>query len=89
MMKKTIFREVRFSIYIALLICGIIFWKVPVMFKCNINNKQCFACGLRTAVDLFFKGQFVNAYLTNKLVLLIVLFIIIMILDFVIMHLRK
>lgn len=89
MRKKTIFREVRFSIYIALLVCGIILWKAPIVFKCNISNKQCFACGLRTAVDLFLKGQFINAYLANKFVLAIVLFAVVMTLDFAIYALEK
>ena len=89
MRKKTIFREVRFSIYIALLVCGIILWKAAIVFKCNISNKQCFACGLRTAVDLFLKGQFINAYLANKFVLAIVLFAVVMTLDFAIYAYRK
>ena len=87
---KEIIREVRYSIYLTIIISFIFFqWLVPFKYKCNIENITCFACGLRTAVDFLFQGNVLEAYNSNKLIVpLIVLFVIITI-DVLLYLLRK
>lgn len=81
-MKTTVFQEIRFSIYFAFLLSGIfIKWIAPYTYKCDYTDERCFACGLRTAVDLFLEGNFVEAYQSNKLIAVLVITTIIMICD--------
>lgn len=59
----------RFSLYSAFLPSGIIFqWLVPFHYKCDVSGEMCFACGLRTAVDLSLQGRFAEAYESNQLI---------------------
>lgn len=81
-MKKSVLQEVRFSLYIAFIINGIfIQWIAPYNYKCDFTDEKCFACGLRTAVNLILNGQFREAYHSNKLIIVIVLMVIIMMAD--------
>ena len=81
-MRKSVFQEVRFSLYITFIACGVFFqWFAPFDFKCGITGKRCFACGLRTAVKLLLQGKFKDAYNSNKLIILLVTTVIIMIID--------
>ena len=57
-MKNSVWREVRFSLYLAAVLNGLIIQVVPFQYKCNFTDEKCFACGLRTAVDLFLHGRF-------------------------------
>jgi hypothetical protein len=77
-----LFRQVRFSLYIAIIANGIIVqWIVPLKYRCDVSNNECLTCGLRTAVNLFLDGKFVEAYASNKLILGIILLGIIMFVD--------
>ena len=38
-----------------------------------LTGERCFACGLRTAVDLFLQGRFAQAYRSNPLIVVVVL----------------
>lgn len=68
-MKDSTFRQVRFSLYFALLLSGIMIqWFVPFHYKCSVSGEECFACGLRSAVNLFLQGRFAEAYQSNKLI---------------------
>lgn len=80
-MKSSTFRQVRFGLYVASILNGIIQWLIPFQYRCNITGEECFACGLRTAVKLFLQGHFSEAYQSNKLIVLIVVIGVIMAAD--------
>ena len=89
-MQKTVFQEVRFSLYITLLVNGIfIQWLAPYNYKCDFSDEKCFACGLRTAVDLLLEGKVYEAYQSNKLIVVIVLIAVVMVSDVLIYLFRK
>ena len=68
-MNRRVWREVRFSLYAAFALNGILVqWIVPLTFRCNVTGNSCPACGLRTAVDLFLQGQFLAAFQSNRLI---------------------
>ncbi len=80
--KSTVWREVRFSLYFAFVVNGIIIqWFAPFQYKCIFTDEKCFACGLRTAVDLFLQGKFSAAYRSNKLIVILVLAAVVMVAD--------
>ena len=80
--KSTVWREVRFSLYFAFVVNGIIIqWFAPFQYKCNFTDEKCFVCGLRTAVDLFLQGKFSAAYRSNKLIVILVLAAVVMVAD--------
>lgn len=83
-MNWSVWRGVRFSLYIAFIINGIIVqWFLPFRYKCNLTDEQCFACGLRTSVNLLLQGRFSEAYQSNKLIVLLVVCGILMVIDIV------
>ena len=74
-MNKEVFRQVRFALYAALFLNGILVqWVLPLRFRCNATGETCFACGLRGAVDRLFQGDFAGAYASNPLIAPIALF---------------
>ncbi len=86
---KEVFRQIRYSLYLTFIISFVFFqWLAPFKYKCNIENTHCFACGLRTAVDFIFQGKILEAYNSNKLIVLIVAFSFVAIVD-VLFHLWK
>lgn len=71
-MNRAVWREVRFSLYAAFILNGILVqWVVPLTFRCSVTDDSCPACGLRTAVDLLLQGQFSAAYRSNHLIVLV------------------
>ena len=81
-MRMSVFQEVRFSLYITFIVCVVFFqWFASFDFKCGVTGKRCFACGLRTSVNLLLQGKFKDAYNSNKLIILLVTVVIIMIID--------
>lgn len=81
-MEKQIWREVRFSLYFAFVLNGVVIqWLAPFQYKCNFTDEKCFACGLRTAVNLFLQGKFSAAYLSNKLIVVLVIAAVVMAAD--------
>lgn len=72
-MRKRVFRDIRYCLYFALVLNGIIQWLIPFQYSCNITGEDCFACGLRTAVSLFLQGRFSEAYQFNKLIIVIII----------------
>ena len=72
-MRKRVFRDIRYCLYFALVLNGIIQWLIPFQYSCNITGEDCFACGLRTAVTLLLQGRFGEAYQSNRLIALIVI----------------
>ena len=81
-MRNDIFRNVRYALYFAIIVNGILIqWFVPFIYKCNIQNETCMACGLRKAIDLLIKGQFYKSYQSNKLIIVVVIIILIMLID--------
>ena len=72
-MKNSTFRQVRFGLYVAFVLNGIIQCLMSFQYRCNITGEECFACGLRTAVKLFLQGHFSEAYQSNRLIVLIVM----------------
>lgn len=80
-MNRSIFRQVRFGLYAAFVLNGIIQWLMPFQYRCNITGEECFACGLRTAVTLLLQGRFWEAYQSNKLIVVIVIIGIVMAAD--------
>lgn len=81
-MKKETFAEIRFSLYFTFFISGIIIqWVAPFQYKCNFTDEKCFACGLRTAVNLFLQGKFSAAYQSNKLIAVLVIAAVLMSVD--------
>ena len=73
-MKSSLFAQVRFSLYAAFLLNGILVqWIVPFQYRCNLTGESCFACGLRGAVDRLLQGDFAGAYGSNPLIVPIVL----------------
>lgn len=81
-MNNSVFRQVRYSLYFAFVLNGIIIqWIAPFQYKCNFTGEKCFACGLKTAVDLLFQGRLVEAYQSNKLIVVLVGAAVIMAID--------
>ena len=72
-MRKRVFQDIRYCLYFALVLNGIIQWLIPFEYRCNITGEECFACGLRTAVTLLLQGRFGEAYQSNRLIALIVI----------------
>ena len=72
-MNKNVWREVRFALYSAFALNGLIVQFAPFQYKCNFVDEKCFACGLRTAVNLFLQGKFSAAYRSNKLIVVLVI----------------
>ena len=70
-MRKRVFQDVRYCLYFAFVLNGIIQWLIPFQYKCNLSDEKCFACGLRTAVSLLLHGRFSEAYQSNKLIVVI------------------
>ena len=67
-------QSVKWNLYAIILLNGIyIQYFAPFQYKCNFTDEKCFACGLRTAVDLFLQGKFSAAYQSNKLIVVLVL----------------
>ena len=60
----------------------------PFQYACDFTEERCITCGLRTAVSLFLQGHFIEAYQSNKLIVILVMVFTIMLAD-VVMHLRK
>lgn len=87
-MNRSTFRQVRFGLYAAFVLNGIIQWLIPFQYRCNITGEECYACGLRTAVTLFFQGRFSEAYQSNKLIVVLVVAAIVMTAD-VFVHFGK
>ena len=80
-MRKRVFQDIRYCLYFALVLNGIIQWLIPFEYRCNITGEECFACGLRTSVSLFLQGRFSEAYQSNKLIVGIVIIGIVMAAD--------
>ena len=80
-MRKRVFQDIRYCLYFALVLNGIIQWLIPFEYRCNITDEECFACGLRTAVTLLLQGRFGEAYQSNKLIVVIVIIGIVMAAD--------
>lgn len=81
-MRKRVFRDVRYCLYLALILNGIfVEWIVPMNFKCNYTGNSCPTCGLRTAVNLFLQGKFSAAYQSNKLIVVLVIAAVLMSVD--------
>lgn len=80
-MNKNVWREVRFALYSAFALNGLIVQFAPFQYKCNFTDEKCFACGLRTAVDLFLQGKFSAAYRSNKLIVILVLAAVVIVAD--------
>lgn len=79
---RNAFRSARFCIYGILLLNGIfIQWFAPFHYLCDFSEKKCFACGMRTAVDLSLQGRFAEAYASNHLILVIALLLLFMAAD--------
>lgn len=73
-MNKSVFRQVRFALYAAFLLNGVLVqWVLPLDFRCSVTGEHCFACGLRGAVDRLLQGDFAGAYGSNPLIVPIVL----------------
>ena len=71
-MNRTIWREVRFSLYAAFVLNGILVqWVVPLTFRCGVTDASCPACGLRTAVSLLLRGHFREACGSNRLIVVV------------------
>ncbi|MCI8304750.1 MAG: DUF2752 domain-containing protein [Lawsonibacter sp.] len=80
-MNKNVWREVRFALYSAFALNGLIVQFAPFQYKCNFVDEKCFACGLRTAVNLFLQGKFSAAYQSNKLIVVLVIAAAVMVVD--------
>ena len=81
-MKNSVFRHVRYGLYLALVLDGIIVqWLAPFPYKCSFTDETCFACGLRTAVNLLLQGKFSAAYQSNKLIVVLVIAAVMMAID--------
>ena len=82
MNKHSIFRQVRYSLYLAFILNGILVqWIIPFKFRCNFVDKKCFACGMRTAINLLLQGDFIAAYHSNKFIIGVIILCFIIILD--------
>ena len=73
-MQKQVWRELRYILYFAFLLNGIIIqWFAPFHYGCSLSGEKCFACGLRTSVNLLIQGHFAEAYRSNKLIVVLVI----------------
>lgn len=80
--KKSSFRSARFIFYIILFVNGFfIQYFAPFQYKCNYDDKKCFACGLRTAINLVLQGNYKEAFYENKLIILIIIICAFMLMD--------
>ena len=81
-MKKRVFRDVRYCLYLAFALNGIVIqWIAPFQYKCNFSDEKCLTCGLRTAINLILQGRFYEAYQSNKLIIAVVIVGVIMVVD--------
>lgn len=82
-------RSVRWNLYLIFLANTVfIQFFAPFQYACDFMEERCITCGLRTAVSLFLHGHFIEAYQSNKLIVILVMVFTIMLAD-VVMHLRK
>lgn len=81
-MLSNIFRQVRYSLYLAFILNGILVqWVIPFKFRCNFVEEKCFACGIRTAINLLLQGDFMAAYYSNKFIIGVIILFLIMTFD--------
>ena len=80
--KIVAFQKTRMIFYAVLLANGIfIQYFAPFKYKCDYTDEKCFACGLRTAINLIMQGRYTEAYQSNKLIVLIISVFILMRVD--------
>ena len=72
-MNSSVFRQVRYSLYAAFVLSGVILqWWMRFPFRCHVTGQRCFACGLRAAVDAVLQGNFREAYQFNKWIAVVI-----------------
>lgn len=75
-------RSAKWNLYVIVFLNGVfIHFLAPFQYKCDFTEEKCFACGLRTAVNLFLQGKFSAAYQSNKLIVVLILAVVIMAAD--------
>lgn len=70
--RKKIFEEVRIITYCAIILSGILSCTIPFHYLCDLDGYACPFCGIRHAIDYVLELDFINAYQSNHLIVVII-----------------
>lgn len=74
--KRIAFENVRIIIYVVVIVNGLfIQYIAPFHYLCDYDGYSCFMCGMRYAVDEVLKGNFSNAYQSNPIIVVLIVFL--------------
>ena len=72
--KIIIIENVRLTVYAVLLLFVLFSFIIPFKYTCKTYDVNCPLCGLRTAILQLINLEFTNAFDSNKLIVLFVVF---------------
>ena len=87
--KKKVCENVRVIVYFTLLFVGLLQCHLPFTYKCDTGLYTCPFCGMRHAIDYILNLQFKNAYNSNPLSILLLLFGVFMCIDTIIIIFKR
>ena len=67
--KIVLFERARITLYLVLIVAGVLVCKLPVQYICDYEGYSCMFCGMRHAVDYALVFDFKNAMESNPLIL--------------------
>lgn len=88
-MNSEIKKQIKLSFYAFWFLEGILLYMCDFNYSCNKPGKECFMCGTRKAFGYIFQLDFVNAYHSNKLSILLFILSMIFVFDIIRMILLK
>ena len=71
--RKQLFSEIRIIVYCVIVLSGILSCTIPFRYLCDFDGYSCPLCGMRHAIDYVLKFDFISAYKSNPLIVLVVL----------------
>lgn len=79
--RKQVFEEVRIITYCVILLSGMLSCTMPFHYLCDLEGYSCPFCGMRHAIDYVLELDFVSAYQSNRLIIVVILSAILMAVD--------
>lgn len=74
--KQIALENVRITIYVVIIVNGLfIQYIAPFHYLCDYDGYSCLMCGMRYAVDEVLKGNFSNAYQSNPIIIVLIVFL--------------
>ena len=67
--KIVLFERARITLYLVLIVAGVLVCKLPFQYICDYEGYSCMFCGMRHAVDYVLVFDFKNATESNPLIL--------------------